>query len=111
MEYKDAIGVEIEVGDHIVYSTGGALQLGKVLELTTIKVKDYSKPLPIPKGVALYEHRYKYEKKAIPSIKIQGARREWRTPGEFKKMNPSFITKFESVLVLNQNLAVTMTLI
>lgn len=128
MKYRDAIGADIEVGNNIVYSNvSGSLQIGKVLELTTVGLSDYSKgPLPSKKVLTCKQYgcdaqwctipdmhssgRTQYPKKKVPALKIQGARRNWDSD-KFTKMNPSFITKFENVLVINSNLAVTMTLI
>ena len=94
MNYKDAVGADINIGDHIVYSaTDGRLQLGKVLELTTVKFGYL--------GVA-------------PALKIQGARKEYwsaTSPDKFKKMKRSVIYKLENVLVINNNLNAIVTLI
>ena len=131
MEYKDALGHEISVGDRIAYSVmGGAIQIGRVLALSTMNVQDYTKkPIPqkfitcaeykcssmsIPKGYTCYQKdkhtvgRTKYPTKKIPALKIQGAA-GWG--GKFTKLNPSLITKFENMLVINNNLTATITLI
>ena len=132
MEYKDALGHEISVGDRVAYSVmGGAIQIGRVLALTTQNIQDYSKkPLP-SKYITCAEYKYcsnpsytagrncytkdkhqvgrtKYPTKKIPALKVQGAR-GWG--GKFTKMNPSLITKFENMIVINNNLTATITLI
>lgn len=134
MQYKDAVGVEINEGDHIVYSaSGGALQLGKVLKLTKQSIRDFTKPPKrvsrnatcmevgcqyyysgkidkCPKKTKHKTDDWIYYKKDIPAIKVQGARK-YAGADSFTKMNESTLTKFENLIVLNQNLVVTMTLL
>jgi hypothetical protein len=112
MEYKDAVGADIEVGNHIVYSSSdGALQLGRVLELTKLNEYDYVWDKA--------KREYKTDKNgnpmkrissSRPALKIQGARRSWDNKDSFEKMKPSVISKFQNVLVLNNNLVAQMTL-
>jgi hypothetical protein len=112
MEYKDAVGLEIKAGDHIVYSASdGALQLGRVIELRTIDDFDYVYDKKT--GYYKLDAKGKPIKKITnqrPSLKIQGARRSWDEPDKFEKMKPSIISKFENVLVLSNNLVAQLTL-
>lgn len=91
MEYKDALGIDIKVGDHIVYySEYYGMQLGKVLELTS--AEGY---------------------RTMPALKIQGARasRWGNKEADFKKLpKPSKLTKLQNVVVLNNNLNAIVTL-
>lgn len=95
MDYKDAVGADINVGDHIVYSaTDGRLQLGKVLELTISTSS--------------------YWVSSAPAIKIQGARRIGCGPkqGSYEKFGKvSKLFRLENVLVINNNLNAIVTLI
>jgi hypothetical protein len=112
MEYKDAVGLEISVGDHIVYSAGdGALQLGRVLELSSIKEYDYVWDKKNGKYLTGKDGRsVKRVSGAHPALKIQGARRSYNDADKFEKMKPSVISKFQNVLVLNNNLVAQLTL-
>lgn len=95
MDYKDTVGADIQVGDHIVYSAmDGRLQLGKVLELT--------------------ETKRQYWNAKAPAIKVQGARKIGYGPrqGTFEKfVKVSTLFKLENVLVINNNLNAIVTLI
>ena len=126
MEYKDALDVAVKVNDNIVYaSANGAIQIGKVLALTTKNQSDYSKPLPRVvkscidvncsdgKATCYFKGKHlvgrqKYKTKGIPALKVQGARK-W--DNKFHKLQPSLVTHFENVVVLNQNLVVTLSLL
>lgn len=90
MEYKDATGVDIKEGDHIVYSTSdGRLQLGRVTKLAVSE---------------------SYGSK-IPTLKVQGARRDWQSGNYIKLDRMSTLSKFDNIVVLNNNLVVSMALI
>lgn len=130
MEYKDALGHELVVGDRVAYSVvGGALQIGRVLALSTQNVQDYTKKSLPQKILTCEEYKWcksyhgsctqkdshtrgraKYPMKKIPALKVQGARRKWNGDG-FIKLNPSLLTKFENVIAINSNLTATITLI
>jgi len=104
MEYKDAVGVDLKVGDHVTYCTvsSSGIQLGKVLELTTMR-----------QGTYTYDSKGNGKRgyKNIPALKIQGARRSgWAVDSKWEKMKPSLLTHFENVLVLNGSLIATITL-
>ncbi len=130
MEYKDALGHPFVVGDRVAYSvSGGAIQIGRILALTTMNVQDYTK-LRIPGKTKTCDEvkcssflakqpcyfgnkhpwtRDKYPMKKIPAIKVQGAYKSYKGD-KFEKLNPSLLSKFENIIAINSNLTATVTL-
>ena len=112
MEYKDALGNEIGVGNVVTYQGENGLQIGRVLELTSINTSDYNK-FPIKPGgyVNGTWTRPVYAKKKVPAIKVIGARKyAWGSDKFEKNSKPSNLTKFENIMVITGNLVAQVTL-